>query len=306
MKSSQVLIVVGGPTASGKSDLAMNLAQKFKGELICSDSMQVYRNLDIGTAKPTLKEQQLVPHHQIDIIDPNENYSAGKYEKDTTQIIRKIHSRGHLPILVGGTGLYYRALMYGISKIPEIPELIKNKVSYLQLKFGTRYCWEQLHRIDPQSASNIHPNDTARIIRSLEVFFYTGFSITKFQKEHPFTKARYKFLAVALEWERNLLYERINKRTQNMLKAGWIEEVEKLLKYYPKDSKPFQSIGYREIIQHLSGKLEFNQMLKTIQQRTRRFAKRQMTWYKKESKIEWFRPTNVSNVLTRTKVFLDK
>jgi len=306
MTRSQILIVVAGPTASGKSDLAINLAKTFEGELICSDSMQVYRKLDIGTAKPTLEEQKLIPHHQIDLIYPNENYSAGKYEKDTTQIIHKIHAKGGMPILVGGTGLYYRALMYGISKIPEIPELIKNKVSNLHLKYGTRNCWEKLCKNDPQSASNIHPNDTSRILRSLEVFFHTGFSITKFQKENPFALARYKFLAVAFEWERNLLYERINQRTKKMLNSGWIEEVEELLKYYPKDSKPFQSIGYREIIQHLSGKLKFNKMVQIIQQRTRRYAKRQMTWFKKESNIEWFKPGEVSGVFDRIKVFLEK
>jgi len=306
MKPSQVLIVVAGPTASGKSDLAINLAQKFNGELISSDSMQVYRKLDIGTAKPTLKEQLLVPHHQIDIINPNENYSAGKYEKDTTKIIREIQSRGHIPILVGGTGLYYRALIYGISKIPKIPELIKNKVSNLQMKYGTRHCWEQLNRNDPHSARIIHPNDTARIIRSLEVYFSTGFSITKFQKDDPFARARYICIAVAIEWERDILYERINLRTQKMLKAGWIEEVKELLKHYPKNSKPFQSIGYREIIEYLSGKLEFNQMVQIIQQRTRRYAKRQMTWFKKESKIEWFEPYDISKVLDRIKVFLEK
>ena len=131
-------------------------------------------------------------------------------------------------------------------------------------------------------------------------------SITKFQKDNPFTEARYTFIAVAFEWERYLLYERINQRTQNMLMAGWIEEVEKLLKYYPKDSKPFKSIGYREIIQHLSGELEFNQMVQIIQQRTRRYAKRQMTWFKKESKIKWFSPSKVSEVLASIKVFLEK
>ena len=306
MDPSQVLIVIAGPTASGKSDLALSLAQTFKGEIVCSDSLQVYRKLDIGTSKPSEKEQKLVPHYQIDIIDPNENYSAGKYEKDTVQIISKIHARGCIPILVGGTGLYFRALMYGISKIPAIPELIKNNVSDLQLKHGTLYCWKKLYSKDPQRAINIHPNDTARILRSLEVYFASGFSINKFQKEHPFANARYTFIAIAFEWERNLLYERINQRTQKMLNAGWIEEVEKLLKDYPKDLKPFQSIGYREIIHHLSGKLEFNQMVQIIQQRTRRYAKRQLTWFKKEPNIKWFSPSKIPEVIEKIKVFLEK
>ena len=166
----QGVIIIAGPTASGKSDLAINLAQEFGGELICSDSMQVYRKLDIGTAKPTLKEQRLVPHHQIDIIDPNENYSAGKYEREASKIIEEIQTRGHVPIIVGGTGLYFRALIYGISEIPEIPKKIKKTVSSLHLGKGIQHCWEELKKHDPQGAGRIHPNDTTRILRSLEVF----------------------------------------------------------------------------------------------------------------------------------------
>tara|TARA_Y100001968_G_C19346586_1_gene712374 strand:- start:400 stop:1320 length:921 start_codon:yes stop_codon:yes gene_type:complete len=306
MSYKKTLIVVAGPTASGKSDLAIKLAQTFQGEIICSDSMQIYRNLNIGTSKPTKKEQKLIPHHLIDLIDPNENYSAGKYERDASQIISEIHSRRHTPIIVGGSGLYFRALMYGFSKIPKIPEIIKKKVVNLHIKHGTRYCWEKLEKLDKLSAKDLHPNDTSRILRSLQVFLATGYSIKKFQKDNPFLVARYPCVAVAIEWERNLLYERINKRTLNMLKSGWINEVETLLKYYPKESTPFQSIGYSEIIQHLSGKLELNQMIQKIQQRTRNYAKRQITWFRKESMIEWFQPGDVPKVFSRVKVFLEK
>ena len=151
MKNSSRIVVVAGPTASGKSDLALRLAQKFDGELICSDSMQVYRQFDIGTAKPTIYEQKLVPHHQLDLIDPDGHYSAGNYERETAIIIKQIQQRGRLPILVGGTGLYYRALMYGISNIPEIPEKIRQELSNLQEEHGTSYCWEQLQKHDPQT-----------------------------------------------------------------------------------------------------------------------------------------------------------
>jgi len=302
----QRVIIVAGPTASGKSKLAIRLAQEFKGELICSDSMQVYRKLDIGTAKPTLKEQKLVPHHQIDIVDPNENYSAGKYEREASKIIEEIHTRSHIPIIVGGTGLYYRALMYGISKIPDIPENIKKKVATMQLDHGTSYCWKQLQKRDPQGTHNIHRNDTTRILRHLEVLFATGFSITKFHKTQPFAEPRYSFLAVGLDWERNTLYERINQRTLNMLKLGWIAEVETLLKSYSRDLKPLQSIGYREIIEHLSNRLDLEKMIQKIQQRTRQYAKRQITWFQKESKFEWFKPDNEDKVFSKIKVFLEK
>ena len=306
MNTFKGVLIVTGPTASGKSDLALSLAQEFEGELICSDSMQVYRKLDIGTAKPTLIEQRLVPHHQIDIIDPNENYSAGKYEREASKIIREIQARGNVPIIVGGTGLYFRALMYGISKIPDIPETIKKNVNCLQLEHGTPYCWEKLKKHDPQSALRIHPNDTARVLRSLEVFLATGSSLTTFQKKQPFAEARYPFLAVGFEWERNILFERINLRTKNMLKSGWISEVEDLLEYYSYDLKPFQSIGYREIIEHLRNKFSLENMIQKIQQRTRRYAKRQITWFRKESKIEWFKPDDVAGVFSKIKVFLEK
>ncbi|MBC8259125.1 MAG: tRNA (adenosine(37)-N6)-dimethylallyltransferase MiaA [SAR324 cluster bacterium] len=306
MQTDQKIIVVAGPTASGKSDLAMNLAQEFNGELICSDSMQVYRKMDIGTAKPTLAEQKLVPYHQLDLIDPDGHYSAGQYERDTSLIIKQIQERGHLPILVGGTGLYYRALMYGISNIPDIPESLREEILGWQTEHGTSYCWNQLQKHDPEGAARLHPNDTARILRSLEVVLATGRTLTSFQQQQPFSKARYEFQAVALEWERSRLYERINQRTRSMLDSGWIAEVEMLLTQYPPKLKPLQAIGYREIVQYLHAELEWEPMVQRIQQRTRQYAKRQMTWFKKEDQVEWYRPDVEASILTQIKSFLSR
>ena len=306
MGTSSGIIVVAGPTASGKSDLAMRLAQKYDGELICSDSMQVYRQFDIGTAKPTISEQKLVPHHQLDLIDPDENYSAGKYERDTSKIIRQIQQRGHLPILVGGTGLYYRALMYGISNIPEIPEKITQELINLQKEYGTAYCWKQLQKHDPQTAKSLHPNDTSRIMRSLEVVMATGTSIVDFHQLQPFAEARYPLLAVAYEWERSVLYEQINQRTCKMLKSGWVEEVEMLLESYAPDLRPLQAIGYREIVEHLQDKLNWEALVKNIQQRTRQYAKRQMTWFRREAKITWYQPDEETAILDKIKVYLER
>jgi len=268
--------------------------------------MQVYRKFDIGTSKPTLSEQKLVPHHQLDLIDPDGNYSAGKYERDTSIIIQQIQQRGHLPILVGGSGLYYRALMYGISNIPHIPKNIRQELICLQEKHGTSYCWEQLQKHDPQTAKRLHPNDTSRIMRSLEVVIATGTSIADFQKQQPFAEARYPVLAVAYEWERSVLYERINQRTLKMLKSGWIEEVETLLESYAPDLKSLQAIGYREIIEHLQKKLKWEQLVREIQQRTRQYAKRQMTWFRREAKIEWHQPHDEDAILDKVKVYLEK
>ena len=306
MDNSSAIVVVAGPTASGKSDLALRLAQEFDGELICSDSMQVYRQFDIGTAKPTLSEQKLVPHHQLDLIEPDGNYSAGKYERDTAIIIQQIQQRGHLPILVGGTGLYYRALMYGISNIPKIPEKLRQDLFSLQEEHGTSYCWEQLQKHDPQTAKRLHPNDTSRIMRSLEVVLATGTSIADFQLQQPFAEARYPVLAIAYEWERSLLYERINQRTRKMLKSGWIEEVEMLLESYPPELKPLQAIGYREIVEHLQNKLKQEALVKKIQLRTRQYAKRQMTWFRREAKIAWHQPDDEAAILDKIKVYLEK
>jgi len=306
MDNSSAIVVVAGPTASGKSDLALRLAQEFDGELICSDSMQVYRQFDIGTAKPTLSEQKLVPHHQLDLIEPDGNYSAGKYERDTAIIIQQIQQRGHLPILVGGTGLYYRALMYGISNIPKIPEKLRQELFSLQEEHGTSYCWEQLQKHDPQTAKRLHPNDTSRIMRSLEVVLATGTSIADFQLQQPFAEARYPVLAIAYEWERSVLYERINQRTRKMLKSGWIEEVEMLLESYPPELKPLQAIGYREIVEHLQNKLKQEALVKKIQLRTRQYAKRQMTWFRREAKIAWHQPDDEAAILDKIKVYLEK
>ena len=306
MDNSSEIVVVAGPTASGKSDLALRLAQEFDGELICSDSMQVYRQFDIGTAKPTLSEQKLVPHHQLDLIDPDGNYSAGKYERDTVIIIQQIKQRGHLPILVGGTGLYYRALMYGISKIPKISEDLRQELINLQKEHGSPYCLEQLQKYDPQTANRLHPNDTSRIMRSLEVVMSTGISIADFQKQQPFAEARYPVLAVAYEWERSALYERINQRTLKMLKSGWIEEVEMLLESYPPELKSLNAIGYREIVDHLQNKLKQKALVKKIQQRTRQYAKRQMTWFRRESKIAWHQPDDEDTIFHKIKVYLEK
>ena len=215
MGFDQKIVVVAGSTGSGKSEVAISLAKEFNGELICSDSMQVYRQMDVGTAKPSLQEQDLIPHHQLDLINPDEHYSAGQYARDTSKIINKIRERGRLPILVGGTGLYYRSLMYGISKIPPVPENLRKEITGWQKEHGTTYCHKILQKYDPEGADFLHPNDTSRILRSLEVVMATGKSIYSYRMEQPFGEALYPFRAVALNRERNDLYQRINKRTQH-------------------------------------------------------------------------------------------
>ena len=305
MEIAQKIVVVAGPTGSGKSEVAIRLAKEFNGELICSDSMQVYRQMDVGTAKPSLKEQNLIPHHQLDLINPDENYSAGQYARDTSEIIKKIRERGRLPIMVGGTGLYYRALMYGISKIPPVPESLRKEITGWQQDYGTPYCHKLLQKFDSEGADLLHPNDTSRILRSLEVVLSTGKSIYSYQLEKPFGEALYPFHTVALNWDRNDLYQRINIRTLSMLGSGWLAEVEILLNSYSPELRPMQSIGYREVVQYLQNKLKWDAMVEEIQKRTRQFAKRQLTWFRKEAKIEWYLPFEQDRILADIKVYLE-
>ena len=221
------------------------------------------------------------------------------------RLTQAIRERGHLPILVGGTGLYYRALMYGISKIPPVPENLRKEITSWQQEHGTPYCHKLLQKYDPKGADLLHPNDTSRILRSLEVVLSTGKSIYAYQQEQPFGESRYPFHAVALNWGRNDLYQRINKRTLSMLGSGWLAEVEMLLNSYSPELKPMQSIGYREVVQYLQNKLKWGAMVEEIQKRTRQFAKRQLTWFRREAKIEWYQPVEQDRILTDIKVYLE-
>ena len=299
------MIVIAGPTGSGKSEVAISLAKEFNGELICSDSMQVYRQMDVGTAKPSLQEQELIPHHQLNLINPDENYSAGQYARDTSKIIEKIRGRGRLPILVGGTGLYYRALIYGISKIPPVPDNLRKEIIGWQQDHGTQYCHNLLQKYDSEGAERIHPNDTSRVLRSLEVVLATGKSIYLYQLKKPFGEALYPFHAFALNWGRSELYQRINKRTLCMLNSGWLAEVEELLNSYSPELRPMQSIGYREVVQYLQNRLKWDEMVYEIQKRTRHFAKRQLTWFRREPKIVWYHPFEQNRILNDIKVYLE-
>ena len=195
--------------------------------------------------------------------------------------------------------------MYGISKIPPVPESLRKEITAWQHEHGTPYCHKLLQKYDPESAEFLHPNDTSRILRSLEVVLSTGKSIYSYQQEQPFGEARYPFHAVALNWDRNDLYQRINKRTVSMLGSGWLAEVEMLLNSYSPELKPMQSIGYREVVQYLQNKLKWDSMVEEIQKRTRQFAKRQLTWFRREAKIEWYKPLEDDRILADIKVYLE-
>lgn len=283
------LLVITGPTASGKSSFALKIARKTGGEIVSADSAQVYRYLDIGTAKPTPEEQKAVKHHLIDIIDPHEEFSVADYQKQADKVIAEIYNRGNLPILCGGTGLYINAVTdrYIFSRKGK-NEILREKLNMLAEEKGTDHLYEQLQLHDPASAEIIHRRDKKRIIRALEVFHGEGKSISEQQKETQLGKPRYNLLLTGLSMERDELYKKINTRTDLMMEKGFIEEVRSLLIKYPPNSPALQILGYKQIINYLEGNNTYDKLLETIKKETRNYAKRQYTWFRRDNRIKWY------------------
>lgn len=291
------IIAIVGPTGVGKSELAVFLGEYLNGEIINFDSIQFYKELNIGTAKPGEEERKKVPHHLYDLLNLDEEFNAAKFIKITDNLIKEIWERGKIPILVGGTGLYLRALEYGLFPI-EIPQEIKEKIRKLAEK-NLSSLYEELKKLDPEYAKKISPKDKVRITRALEVIYTSGKPFSEFHKKNPFFgKKRYNIIKIGLNLPRKELYEKINLRVMKMIERGWVEEVKKLLeKGYSFELKPFKAIGYKYIIQHLQGKIPLDKAIKLIQRDTRRYAKRQLTWFKKEPDIYWFRPEEKEKIL---------
>jgi tRNA dimethylallyltransferase len=290
------LVAVVGPTASGKSGLALELAEAVGGEIVNTDSLQVYRHFDIGTAKPTPAERARVPHHLIDVAEPNEPYSAGRYVEDASAVLAGIVARGRVPILCGGTGLYYRALTQGLADIPPVPAPVLAALEARLAAEGSAALHAELARVDAAAAASIHPNDPLRIARALAVFESAGRPLSDYRQERPFRAGAGRLLAVGLRWERARLYERVNARVRSMLAAGWAQEVRGLLACgYGPTLKPMRAIGYRELAAWLlaGGDPEGGvpeALAEDIAQRTRRYAKRQLTWFRRHPEVRWVPP----------------
>ena len=283
------IVAIVGPTASGKSSLAIQLAQQFGGEIINADSMQVYRGLDIGTAKPSLEERKVVPHHLIDILDPEENYSAAHFRKEADEVIHRLHQRKIRIFVAGGTGLYLKVLTRGIFVGPARNPDFRKALQRREEKEGSLALYQELQTRDPLAASRLHPRDISRIIRALEVYYLSGKPISTFQRDHQFKEKPYEVLKIGLFCDRNELNRRIEDRVNRMLQMGWIEEVRSLLNGGTKsDQKPMQSIGYRTIVSYLLDEVTFPEAVRLIQRDTRRYAKRQMTWFRADPQIKWF------------------
>jgi tRNA dimethylallyltransferase len=292
------LLIILGPTASGKSDLALRLAECCNGELINADSLQVYRGLDIGTAKPTLAERARVPHHLIDLLPPEAPFTAAEFCREADRAIADMITRGKNPIVVGGTGLYLRALIHGLADSPGEELAVRAEMQRLAVQEGNEAVLGRLRAVDPLAAAQIHPNNLVRIIRALEVYHQGGRPLSAYWADHGFTVERYRYLKIGIQVEREELYRRIEARVDTMLAAGLVAEVRQLLAGGADPMlKPLRSIGYKEICAHLAGEISLAEARELIIRNTRHYAKRQLTWCKREEPINWVEyPKNFASI----------
>ena len=287
MNKPKILCVVG-PTASGKTDYAVELALKCGGEVVSCDSMQIYKHMDIGTAKPTADEMKGVKHHMIDIIEPNECFSVARFSEMARECIDDILLRGKMPVLCGGTGLYFDSTINNINFIQmDTDEEYRKYLESAAKEFGNEYVYKILKRVDEESAESIHPNNLKRVIRALEIYKTTGKKKSELDKEQ-LSEPLYEPEITGLMRDREVLYDRINKRVDIMMEKGLVEEVSELIKMgIDTEATSMQAIGYKEIIEYLDGKTSLSDAVDKIKRESRRYAKRQLTWFKRNEKIHW-------------------
>jgi tRNA dimethylallyltransferase len=284
-----LLVVVLGPTASGKTALSLALAERFNGEIVNCDSVAMYREFDLGTAKPTLFERGRAPHHLLDCVEPTNPITAGEYARQARQVLDSIKARESLPILVGGTGLYLRALLEGLFPGPQRSEELRERLRESNSR-GSSYLHRILRRLDPAAAEKIHANDTPKLIRGIEVCLASRQKMTELWQQRGREPLRgFRILRLGLDPDRQALYDRINRRAQQMFEAGLVEETRRLLAKYGDAAGPLSSLGYKQAAQFLRGELTSEQALQAAQQAHRNYAKRQMTWFRREPEVHWLR-----------------
>ena len=291
----QPLVVICGPTASGKTALSIALCQAFDGEVISADSMQIYREMDIATAKPTLQERAGVPHHLMDILEPGESFSVAQYTQLATKAIQEVAQRGHLPFVVGGTGLYIHSLVDHIQfqEQEQSPQIREKWLEYAQ-KNGNEALHACLEQVDPLLAQRLHPNNVGRVIRALEVYETTGKTMSQVQAESRQEESPYDLLMIGLTYQdREHLYHRINLRVDQMLQDGLLEEAQAIQRRNLSHTAA-QAIGYKELAAYQQGKMDLEQALEQIKQASRRYAKRQLTWFRRDPRIHWLYPDSCS------------
>ncbi|WP_251549217.1 tRNA (adenosine(37)-N6)-dimethylallyltransferase MiaA [Neobacillus muris] len=297
LDANQKLIVIIGPTAVGKTKLSIELAKRFNGEIISGDSMQIYRGMDIGTAKIKPDEMEGIPHHLIDIKEPNESFSAAEFQQLVRAKITEIAEKGKLPIIVGGTGLYIQSVIYDY-QFPDVTgdQEFRSRLEEKAKEIGNEALHQQLKEIDPESAAKIHPNNVRRVIRALEIHYLSGGKDTQIENAQAGQlELLYNAAMIGLTMDREKLYERINARVELMLSEGLLEEVINLYEQGLRGCQSIQAIGYKEIYEYLDGHVSFDEAVSNLKQNSRRYAKRQLTWFRNKMKVKWFDTTNVNH-----------
>ncbi len=287
------VVVLVGPTAVGKTELSIWLAKRFNGEIISGDSMQIYKGMDIGTAKITKEEMDGIPHHLIDIRDPDDRFSVAEFQKLVRDKVHEIHQQGKLPMIVGGTGLYIQSVLfdYQFSEAVE-DQAYRKQMEKLSLEKGNQHLYEQLVKVDPMAAKGIHPNNIRRVIRALEVHHVTGKTMTNHQ-EVQIQDPLYDHALIGLTMDRDLLYSRINQRVDGMINEGLVEEVQSLFEKGVRHTQAMQAIGYKEIVSFLEKETSIQESIENLKQNSRRYAKRQLTWFRNKLNVEWFDMTDL-------------
>jgi tRNA dimethylallyltransferase len=288
-QAEPLLVVVLGATASGKTALSLALAERFRGEIVNCDSVAMYREFDIGTAKPTALERERAPHHLFDCVAPTGHITAGEYARQARQALEEIKARGHLPIVVGGTGLYLRALIDGLFPGPQRSEELRERLRERAAGRGAGYLHRVLRRLDSAAAEKIHANDIPKIIRAIEVCLGSREKITELWQHGREPLRGFRILQIGLDPDRQALYDRINRRAEQMFEAGLVEETRALLERYGETAGPLSSLGYKQAVQLIRGELKREQALQAAQQAHRNYAKRQMTWFRREPEVQWLR-----------------
>ena len=308
MNKDKILVVLG-PTSIGKTKVSIDIAKKLNSEIISTDSMQIYKKMDIGTAKISKKEKETIKHHMIDLIDPKEEFTVYDYQKNSLEIINKLLLENKTPILVGGSGLYINSILYDLdfNKVSS-NDKVRNKYFALKERKGKMFLHNLLEKKDKEAAKKIHPNNVKRVVRALEVLEVTG---EKYSQNSNFRKysEKYNFIIIGLEMNRELLYNRINLRVEHMIEEGLINEVEELYNEgYDNSYQSMQAIGYKEIIDYIEGNTTKEEAIRLIKRNTRRFAKRQITWFKPDNRIKWFDMTNYKenyqNILKKMMLYI--
>lgn len=293
MNEKHKVIVICGPTASGKTALSIELAKKINGEIVSADSMQIYKDMDIGTAKPTKQEMGEIKHYLLDFVSPEDRYSVAQYKQDAKKAIKEIINKGKTPIIVGGTGLYVDSLIYEIEYNDiKLDEEYRKKLEKIAEEQGLEELYKKAVEIDPEAMKKISQNDKKRIMRVLEIYHSTGKTKTEQEKESRKNPVEYDYRVFAINWDREILYQRINKRVDIMVEQGLIEEVKEILDKYDKFPTAMQGLGYKEVVDYLNGIYTKEEMIEKIKLETRRYAKRQLTWFRKNKQTIWLDGTN--------------